>query len=76
MFDDDLLRTMYVEYDIPCDPLVRSPADIARFTSDYTHRSGHAVTSGSLARYLHNMRKRGEAKGGLPKLRRAYNGRN
>ena len=44
MFDDDLLRTMYVEYDIPCDPLVRSPADIARFTSDYTHRSGHAVT--------------------------------
>lgn len=76
MFDDDLLRDMYVEYGIPCDTLVSDPAELERFASDYTHRSGHTVELPPLARQLLKLRKRGKAKGGLPRLQRAYNGRN
>lgn len=76
MFDDDLLRDMYVEYGIPCDTLVSDPAELERFASDYTHRSGHVVELPPLARHLLKLRKRGKANGGLPRLQRAYNGRN
>ena len=76
MFNDCLLRAMYVEFGIPCDRLVSNPATLARFASDYTHRSGHAVELAPLAHHLLNLRRRGEANGGLSRLQRAYNGRN
>ena len=76
MFDNDLLRNMYIEYGTPCDTLVSDPSALERFASDYTHRSGHAVELPTFARHLLKLRKRGEANGGFPRLQRGYNGRN
>ncbi len=75
-FDDKVLKQMYVEYDIPCDPLISDSAKLRSFANDYTERTGHHVELTRLSRHLFNLRKRGEAKGGLPRLRRKYNGRN
>ncbi len=76
MFNDGLLRTMYVEYAIPCDRLVSNPSTLSRFASDYAQRSGHNVELARLAHHLLNLRRRGEANGGLSRLQRAYSGRN
>lgn len=76
MYDDSILRAMYTEYDIPCDRLVSDPAMFGPFASDYIERSGHEVEPAALAHHMLNLRRRGEANGGLRRLRRGYNGRN
>lgn len=76
VFDDNVLREMYVEYDTACDRLVSDPAKILPFAEDYTGRTGQQVEPAQLAHRLLNLRKLGEAKGGLPRLRRTYHGRN
>jgi hypothetical protein len=76
LFNDAILRQMYVEYAIPCDRLVSNPSLIQDFTEDYAKRTGQLVEPASLAHHMLNLRRRGEAKGGLMKLQRAYNGRN
>ena len=76
LFNDAILRRMYVEYAIPCDRLVSNPALIQNFTKDYAKRTGQLVEPARLAHHMLNLRRRGEAKGGLSRLRRAYNGRN
>jgi len=69
-FDDNALREMYIEYDIPCDRLVSDPAKLLHFTQAYTERTNQQVTSKDLANRLLTLRKLGQAKGGLPRLRR------
>ena len=76
LFNDAILRQMYVEYAIPCDRLVSNPLLINNFTEDYVNRTGQLVEPAHLAHHLLNLRRRGEAKGGLTRLQRAYNGRN
>ncbi len=75
-FNDAVLRDMYREYNTPCDRLVSNPSSIAHFTRDYAGRTGHDVEPASLAHHLLNLRRLGEARGGLRRLRRSYNGRN
>ena len=76
VFNDGVLREMYVEYDTPCDALVSDPAALLSFAEDYAERTGQQVEPAEISRRLLNLRKLGEAKGGLPRLRRRYNGRN
>jgi hypothetical protein len=75
-FDDAILRQMYLEYAIPCDRLVSNPSSLQGFTKDYVSRTGQVVDPAVLSHHLLNLRRRGEAKGGLGRLQRAYNGRN
>jgi hypothetical protein len=72
MFDDGVLREMYVEYDTPCDPLVSDPARLLSFAEDYAERTGQQVEPAQVSHHVLSLRKLGEAKGGLPRLRRAY----
>lgn len=75
-FDDIVLREMYREYDVPCDTLISDQAQLVPFVAEYADRTGQHVEPSELAHRLLALRKLGEAKGGLPKLRRRYNGRN
>jgi hypothetical protein len=75
-FDDKVLRQMYIECDTPCDSLVSDPARLLSFVEDYAERTGQQVEPAQVSHRLLTLRKLGEAKGGLPKLRRKYNGRN
>lgn len=75
-FDDAVLVEMYREYDTPCDALVCDQAQLLSFASDCSERTNQTVEPSELAQRLLALRKRGEAKGGLPRLRRRYDGRN
>lgn len=70
VFDDNALREMYMEYDIPCDRLVSDPAELFYFKQAYTQRTDQEITCKDLAHRLLTLRKLGQAKGGLPRLRR------
>jgi hypothetical protein len=74
--DDSVLREMYVKDNVPCDRLVSDPERLFAFTQAYTDRTGEEIDAADLAHRLLTLRKLGEAKGGLPRLRRDYNGRN
>ena len=76
MFDDAILKKMYVDYDTPCDRLVSDPSRLSAFAQVYEDRTGENVEPAELAHRLLTLRKLGEAKGGLPRLRQAYDGRN
>jgi hypothetical protein len=76
VFNDELLKKMYVEYSIPCDRLVSNPDTLKVFAEDYARRSGQEVPLSHLSHRLLNLRRLGEDKGGLSRLRRNYNGRN
>lgn len=73
---DDVLREMYVEYNAPCDGLVSDPERLSAFAEDYTQRTGQQIEPARVSHRLLALRKLGEAKGGLPRLRRKYGGRN
>ena len=74
--DDDLLREMYIEYNTPCDRLVSDPVSLQAFAEDYVQRTGQQVEAAQVSHRLLTLRKLGAAKGGLPRLRRNYHGRN
>jgi hypothetical protein len=74
--DDSLLREMYVKHNMPCDRLVSDPERLLAFTQAYTDRTGQEIEPAQLGQRLLNLRKLGEAKGGLPRLRRVYHARN
>lgn len=76
LFDDSILKAMYTEHNTPCDRLVSDPLMLVAFTEAYEDRTGQTVEPAKLAHRLLTLRKLGEAKGGLPKLQRKYNGRN
>ncbi len=73
--DDSVLREMYVKHNMPCDRLVSDPEMLLAFTQAYTDRTGQEIEPADLAHRLLTLRKLGEAKGGLPRLRRGYRGR-
>lgn len=70
-FDDDILREMYVEYDTPCDSLVSDPVTLQSFAEDYAQRTGQELEAAHVSLRLLTLRKLGQAKGGLPRLRRS-----
>ena len=74
-FDNAILRQMYLKYNIPADRLVSNPVLLFRFTNEYTTKTGKKVSASELGHTLLNLRKLGEKRGGLPRLRRSYNGR-
>lgn len=74
--DDGVLREMYIKNNMPCDCLVSDPERLLAFTQAYTDRTGQEIEPSQLGQRLLNLRKLGEAKGGLPRLRRAYHERN
>jgi len=76
MFDDKLLVEMYVRWNVPCDRLVSDPAKLRGFADEYVAARGQPVQLSELSHHLLNLRRLGQAKGGLPRLRRRYNGRN
>jgi len=76
VLDDNVLREMYVEYNITCDRLVSDPTSLLSFTKDYAERTGQQVEAAQVSHGLLALRKLGQDKGGLPRLRRAYHGRN
>jgi hypothetical protein len=76
VFDDDVLKQLYAETNVPCDSLVSNPATLSAFARTYAERTTQEVEPAVLARRLLSLRKLGQAKGGLPKLRRMYHGRN
>ena len=76
LLDDNVLREMYIEYDTACDRLVSDPAKLLSFAEDYAERTGQQTRPAQVSHRLLTLRKLGEAKGGLPRLRRAYHGRN
>ncbi len=75
-FNNAVLKNMYLEYRVPCDRLVSNPTSLKAFTQDYAERTGQSVDAAVLAHHLLNLRRRGQANGGLSRLRRTYNGRN
>ena len=75
-FDNDILREMYVEYNTPCDRLVSDPLSLQAFAEDYAERANQEIQAAQISHRLLTLRKLGATKGGLPRLRRAYNGRN
>jgi len=75
-FDDSIIKEMYRDYNIPCDTLVSNQDQLLTFAEDYIKRTSHEVEPAQLARHLLTLRKHGETNGGLPRLRRSYNGRN
>ena len=74
-FDSSTLIKMYLEYGIPCDRLVSNPQILEKFTKDYISRTKHPVEPAVLAHKLLNLRRKGQENGGLPRLKRNYNGR-
>lgn len=75
MLHIEILIRMYVEYDVPCDRLVSDPEQLQMFTKDYCQRTGQDVKPAVVSHALLNLRRAGEVNGGLPRLRRQYNGR-
>ncbi len=74
-FNDSVLIRLYVKHDVPCDRLVSNPSTLHRFSAEYSALSGHIVEVSELSHHLLNLRRKGEKNGGLPRLRRKYNGR-
>lgn len=74
---DEVIRDLYVDFNIPVDRIVASPALSRRFTS-FVNRylPGAQRTKIETVNWrLMTLRKRGEEKGGLPRLERQYFGR-
>lgn len=69
-FDESILRSLYIEYDTPCDRLVSDPEKLTAFTIAYAEQTGQTIGPAQLGRRPLSLRKRGEANGGLPRLRR------
>jgi hypothetical protein len=74
--NETLIRSIYKKTNIPVDTLVRDPALVSKFTHEYNKTTGERVADAEMSRCLKNIGRRGEAKGGLPRLRRPYYGRN
>lgn len=74
---DEIIREQYVRFDTPVEGIVTDPAVAATFTelvkAACPARPGPDVAE--VNGRLFTLRKRGANNGGLPRLRRSYNGR-
>ena len=74
---DSVIVTEYVPFDTPADKIVADPEVSAEFTNKVNSHLPAAgrVNPATVNWRLLTLRKRGEDKGGLPRLERRYNGR-
>ncbi len=74
---DDVIRRQYQSFNTPVDQLVSDPAMAEEFAelvrADFS--SDGEIDIRTVNRRLLTLRKRGEEKGGLPRLQRSYHGR-
>jgi hypothetical protein len=73
--NDTVIISMYRTANIPCDSIVSDPNVLSKFTQGYAQATGERMTDAEMGHHLLALRKRGEAKGGLPRIRRRYDGR-
>jgi len=74
---DRVIVETYVRFDTPADQIVADPDLAGQFGDAVNGRLPREdqVDLATLNKRLLNLRRRGEEKGGLPRLRRDYNGR-
>jgi hypothetical protein len=72
--NDATIRKLYIEFDIPCDVLVRTPHLLGAFTESYNQETGQEVDVATMGTYVQNLRRKGQANGGLPRIRRGPTG--
>jgi len=74
---DRAIVEAYVGFDRPADQIVTDPQLAAKFSQAVNSQlpRGQQVDQATLNKRLLNLRRRGEDKGGLPRLRRNYYGR-
>jgi len=70
LLNDNILKEMYVEYDTPCDSVISNPEKLVAFAQTYTDRTSQTVGATQIAHRLLSLRKLGQTKGGLPRIRR------
>lgn len=81
MFPTDViaaLKTAYIDFDVPADQIVADPAlsqEFCRRTNLLLPEQSHIASGPDFNRKLLNLRRRGEAKGGLPRIRSQFHGR-
>ncbi len=75
---DRVILEQYVLFDTPADQIVSDPNVSAVFRDAVNQHlgDGEQVDVCQLNKRILSLRKRGEANGGLPRLRRSYSGRN
>jgi hypothetical protein len=74
---DSAIVAEYGKFDVPADHLVADPQLAADFRNAVNRHlpATDQVDQATLGKRLLNLRRRGEDKGGLPRIRRKYNGR-
>lgn len=73
---DQAIREQYVRFDTPVEGIVANPKVAAEFAQKVKAACpNQKIDVPTVNHRLFTLRKRGEDKGGLPRLRRAYNGR-
>lgn len=74
---DSVIVTEYVQFGTPADKIIADPNVSAEFTSRVNSKlsADQRVDTATVNRRLLTLRKRGEEKGGLPRLERRYHGR-
>jgi hypothetical protein len=73
---DDAILDLYPEFATPVDEILRDPDVSRQFQKELRTRLGTPRVDAATVNWrLLTLRKRGEDKGGLPKLQRRYNGR-
>ena len=74
---DQAIKAEYVVLDVPADGIVATPQLAKKFAEAVNHRlsDGECESLETINKRLLTLRKFGQAKGGLPRLRREYNGR-
>ncbi|MEJ7592095.1 MAG: hypothetical protein WKF77_11135 [Planctomycetaceae bacterium] len=68
---------VYMKYPQAADPIIQDPKLAVQFCSDVNAEleSSEQFVVQQLNRVLHNLRKLGEARGGLPRKQRQFHGR-
>jgi hypothetical protein len=74
---DSVIIAEYVKFNTPADQLVADPRLATQFGIAVNNRlpASVRVDQATLNKRVLNLRRRGESNGGLPRLRRGYNGR-
>lgn len=74
---DKIIIEEYVDFDVPADQVVVDPSFAALFLERVNQRlpDESQFIQAELNKRLINLRRRGQANGGLPRLRRNYSGR-
>ena len=74
---NEVVKREYVKFDVPADRIPADPEKAAEFLQRVNRELPQDIhfSLPELNTTLINLRRKGEAKGGLPRLRRTYRGR-